>query len=166
MARRLGKANLRQGRGDGAVEVGVGHRLDAERDLRRHLVRRRLGAGDGDAHALDGDIGHGFGALDGLGDGLGGRFHVDDRAGADALGLHIADASDADRLVGLARAFRPHDEAADLRGAEVERGDQAGRGHRARRRDGGRGRPGRGRGVGSDGRFGVEIEFAGGLVES
>ncbi len=120
----IGEAHLGQGRGNGAVEIDIGDRLQTQRHLGRDAVRRRLGARDGDAHALDRNIGHGFGALDRLSDGVGRGFHVDDGAGADALGLDVADTSDADRLVRLARAFRTHDEAADLRGAQVQRGDQ------------------------------------------
>ena len=86
-----------------------------------------LAAGGGDGDAGDADAGHRLGALDRLGDGVGRLVHVDDRAAAHAARLDVADAG---RRAGCGRpahAVRLHDEAGDLRGAQVDRG-----GHRTR----------------------------------
>src|SRR6185369_4548120 len=64
-----------------------------------------------------------LGALDRLGDGFRGFVEVDDRAAAHATRLDIADAAGGERAVAPAHAVGLHDEAGDLRGAQVDGGD-------------------------------------------
>ncbi len=109
-----------QGLGDGAPQVGVGDRAGAQGNLGRNAMAGQLAAGGGDGNARDIDPGHGLGALDRLGDGLGGLVHVDDGAAAHAARLHVANAASAERALLAADAVGLHDEAGDLGGAQVD----------------------------------------------
>jgi hypothetical protein len=87
-----------------------------------------LAAGGGHGDAADVDAGGGFGALNGLGDGLGGVLHVDDGAAADAARGDIAGAGHMHGALVLAHAVGLEDEAGDLGGAQVDGGHQRARG--------------------------------------
>ena len=103
------------------IIVGDGTRADGNPS--RHPVGRQLAAGGGHGHALDIEARDILGALDSLGDGLGGFVEVDDGAPANTARLHIANAGGRQGPIAFVHAVGLHDEAGDLGRAEIDGGD-------------------------------------------
>ncbi len=101
------------------AQVGVVDLVAADGDIVGDKPRLRTAGGDVDDHLADVLAGHPLGGFDGGADrGLGG-VEIDEGAGAQAAGGLMTDADDDDPV-----ADHTGDEAAHLRRADVERGDE------------------------------------------
>ncbi len=118
------------------MDVIVGDRLAAHRDLGAVMLRREPAARHVDDDAGDLHARHAFRRIDGQPDGAFGFVHVDDRAALDAAGALMADPEDAaavrpprKQVRGLGRR-QLGDQAGDLRRADIEHAEQGALAHR------------------------------------